>query len=114
MRNNVKAYKVCRHEGNKTVSWTSSSYEGRSVEYQVGKLTRPHPDGNQFLFVFRTLGAAKSFVQNDSSNFKHTFYEVRAHNCCTFFRTYENHLVLADYFPSGTMFCSSMRVIKKL
>lgn len=110
MRNNVKAYKVCTYANGR---YYSAMKIGPYIQYRQGVLNYPtkQPHANPFLFVFSTLEQAQAFC---SPARNHVIFEVRAHGVSKTKKDRWGHMTNVENYPWGTLFCSSMRLVKKL
>lgn len=80
------------------------------IEYTFGKLIKPHPSQNPFVFVFDTIKNAKKLCSLDSFE----LFEVLAFDVKKSAVTRKGHTVFAKNFPTGTNFCSSLYLLRKI
>ena len=117
MKNNVRAYKVCRLKDGVTDSAVKSRRMSPQsvVRYEFGKLVKPqdNPHTEPFLFVFKTLADAQRFILRRSMGREFVVYEVRAFSVKDSWHSkIWGRILLASNFPLGTMFCSSLRLVR--
>jgi hypothetical protein len=107
MKNRVKAYKVVLSRNGRRVSAVEVQDQ---VKYRVdGEFVRPKNKGGG-LFIFLDFKQAEQFC--GGSGFE--IWEVLANNVRP--RALDTNGKIMSYhkFPDGTMFCSSLRMIKKV
>lgn len=117
MKNNVKAYKLCFiGYGNQSTMRSSAIKHSSStnVKYVFGRLIRPPRRYNRFLFVFDTQDKAKAFCKQRHVSKNYAIFEVRANNVRTLVHGVNNGIFESSDYPLGTLFCSSLRLKKKV
>jgi hypothetical protein len=107
MRNNVKAYKLLRRDG----QTLKSAMFSHSMTYNKNGLTR-HAKDKPKLFVFNSQFAAEKFRDGLLGD-RRELWEVEANNVT---ETAEfGGVTMGGYsFQPGTLFASSIRLIKKI
>ena len=109
MRNNVTAYKVVRYKHGRRISCVENS--SSQLTYPTDRqrmLVRAKKGANPEIFIFDNRGIARDFLYVMLTNNREDYemWQVEANNVRS-----------APYgygYPHGTMFCTSLRMIKKM
>ncbi len=107
MRNNVKAYKIFRKlPSGRLVSLYAGPQDGQ-ITYKKTQLNKNRPKFPK-LFIFRDLGVFNWFCDVHGHNFPVERWEVTAYGVS------DTDSILGNDFPAGTLFTSSVKLIKKI